>query len=471
MTEWLIDVLLLTWKITTIICIMVMLKSNSYIGIVLAVLIQLENDKRAIHAFSLPRSTLKSSLGLSSTHSNSFRQKYCEITVGGLAASTSSPEPSVTSLLDGEQEQVIVNRSYVEEEILLKSNSPRNELLMSTEEERKDATKWIKKVLKDDSRMEAKRNGGGGGFGGGGASKSKGSKKLTKASKISQDMSEYSKFNPKLDIDGHGAILQQNGVVRINNVLSKESTQALLKYVDDEKINAEGEVARGDVPQLSRFTRVLLKSNRCDLLLPLDKRNDIVMQALYELLGGDKSSNVGAVGNVIESALSADSELYEFACLISDPGSDRQVIHPDIAHQGETQKRTGPLLTCFVALQDIDNDMGPSEFLPHTNTAEYHRQLNDHSLRDEMLSKVASKISLLREGDCSIFDATTLHAGTANRSDKRRRLFYFTFRSLAMEDPRTWNNPGSIRPELKESKLSLRDIQEKIQQWRKKKSQ
>ena len=384
--------------------------------------------------------------------------------------------PSVSSLLDGEQEQVIANRAYIEEEILNNSQAPRDELKMATEEECMDAKKWMKEVLKIEARKE--RSSSGGGFGGGGGSmgkKNKGNKK--KGAKSSKNNSggtssiplSYSKFNAKVDVSGHGAILQKNGVARVNNVLSSSTAENLLKYVDDLKLQSEEEVASGKVPQLSRFTRVLLKSNRCDLLLPFDTENDAIMQALYELLGDGKSSNLGAVGSVVESAISSDAELYELACLISDPGSDRQVIHPDIAHQGILQKRTGPLITCFVALQDIDQSMGPSEFLLGTNTAEYHEKLNDHSLRDDMLETVPSKISLLQEGDCSIFDATTLHCGTANKSQQRRRLFYFTFRSLAMEDPRTSNNPGSIRPEVKEAKLSLGNIRKEIRSWKEKK--
>ncbi len=386
-----------------------------------------------------------------------------------------SGDPSITSLLDGEQEQVIVNRANFEQEILIRSSAPRDELTMATEGECMEAKKWIKKILKDEARVESRSQScGSGGFGGGGmASKKKGGKKSLQKSKektTTDDSLSYNKFKTEVDTSGHGAILQMNGVARINNVLSPSTAEALIKYIDEEKIRSEEEVARGEVPQLSRFTRVLLKSNRCDLLLPFDTKNDIIMQALLELLGDGKSSNMGTVGSVIESTLSSNAELYEFACMISDPGSNRQVIHPDIAHQGEQQKRTGPLLTCFVALQDIDESMGPSEFLPRTNTAEFHKQLNDHSLRDEMLKNVPTKISLLKQGDCSIFDATTLHAGTSNKSNKRRRLFYFTFRSLAMEDPRTWNNPGSVRPEVKDMKLSLSVVREEIVKWKKSKA-
>mmetsp|Transcript_52243 Transcript_52243/g.62932 ORF Transcript_52243/g.62932 Transcript_52243/m.62932 type:complete len:134 (+) Transcript_52243:44-445(+) len=54
-------------------------------------------------------------------------------------------DPSVTSLLDGEQEKTTASRAYEEEDILINSPSPREVLTMPSEEERKKATKWIKK--------------------------------------------------------------------------------------------------------------------------------------------------------------------------------------------------------------------------------------------------------------------------------------------------------------------------------------
>ena len=43
----------------------------------------------------------------------------------------------------------------------------------------------------------------------------------------------------------------------------------------------------------------------------------------------------------------------------------------------------------------------------------------------------------------------------ANRSERRRALFYFTFRNARIDDPSTPANPGSIRPELKRRRLTL----------------
>eukprot|EP00550_Attheya_septentrionalis_P009773 CAMPEP_0198285290 /NCGR_PEP_ID=MMETSP1449-20131203/4623_1 /TAXON_ID=420275 /ORGANISM="Attheya septentrionalis, Strain CCMP2084" /LENGTH=411 /DNA_ID=CAMNT_0043982675 /DNA_START=69 /DNA_END=1304 /DNA_ORIENTATION=+ len=354
-------------------------------------------------------------------------------------------DPDVQALLDAEQEQGIVNRAAFEETLLIESSGSRDTLTESTETERKEATKLIKKSLKEGTRGR----GGGGGFGG----------------KEESDAPSSIFFNPSRDKDGFGAIVKHKGVARINSVLSIETATSILNYVNEEKIRSEAAIAEGKVKPLSRFTNVLLKQNRWDLLLPMEE-SDEVMKGLYELLGdGDSAKRRGSVGSVIESTVGKDAELYELACLISDPGSERQVIHPDIAHI-DSDGNVIPLVTCFVALQDIDVSMGPSEFLPETNTAAHHKRLNNHAIRDELLSEVSSKISLLNVGDCSTFDATTLHAGGGNKSNTRRCLFYFTFRNLSLDDPRTTNNPGSIRPEVKERRLSLVEIRKVLKKWK-----
>jgi len=371
-------------------------------------------------------------------------------------------DPSVMSLLDGDQEKATANQAYAEEELFLKSSASRDELVMANESERSTAIKWIKKCLKVEARSGMDK-GSSTGFGG---VKPKLNKKKAKKKATTSDGDGPYIFNPAQDPHGFGAILQKHGVARINNVLSPETADLLTQFVDDEKLLCEEQITDGHVPEISRFSKVLLKKSRWDLLLQFEE-SDVIMQALNELLGDGKKTKDYPVMNVIHSTLGPDAELYELACLISDQGSDRQVIHPDIAFQGENQIRTGPLVTCFIALQDIDSQMGPTEFLPQSNTNHFHDQLNGQGTKNEMLSNVCSKLSLLKQGDCSIFDATTLHAGTANRSKDRRRLFYFTFRSLSMADPRTWNNPGSIRPELKERHLSLKDVHKEISSWKK----
>jgi hypothetical protein len=59
---------------------------------------------------------------------------------------------------------------------------------------------------------------------------------------------------------------------------------------------------------------------------------------------------------------------------MSEPNSQPQVVHPDTPHKEEAI-----LYTCFVALQDISIDMGPTTWLPRTDTQEMHERFQDES--------------------------------------------------------------------------------------------
>jgi Phytanoyl-CoA dioxygenase (PhyH) len=279
-------------------------------------------------------------------------------------------------------------------------------------------------------------------------------------------------FNPKLDLDGYAAIVRTLGAVRKNQVLkSPQTVEPLRQFIDDELDRSLALIKQGKIREQARFARVLLKRNRYDMSLPFEQTHDgadIVMQALWELLGDGGATNPhGTVGYIFESALTQDAVLHEFGALISDPASDRQILHPDMAHQGAVQTRTGPpFLTCFVAVQDVEAAMGPTEILLSTNTMEAHEAFANVDVRDDFLRQVPSvALALLNQGDAAIYDTTTLHAGTANRSNKRRRIFYCTFRSISMKDDRTVDEPGSIRADLLERQLSLRDVRKALHDW------
>ena len=276
--------------------------------------------------------------------------------------------------------------------------------------------------------------------------------------------------------------LKADGVVRIDQILTPETTTQLLSYVNQKKIDTEMEcITKGWVSNVedswlcrNRFANVLSKNNRWDLLLPLPdndeidsqsnskhastSRNDVLMQSLDEMVGEN-----AILGKIIENYLGLNAELYEFATLFSDSGSERQVLHPDIPALSPPP----PLLTCFIALQNVDCNMGPTTFVPKSYLPQYHDALRDPSEHPRMLRSVCNKIALLNGGDCTLFDPRTLHAGGANKSDLRRCLFVISFRNPALEDPGASNNPGSLRPELKHQKMTLTVIREMIEVWKK----
>jgi len=338
------------------------------------------------------------------------RQTSCKNKDGALHMS------DVSNLLYLEQEKLIVRRGELEEEFMSKTAKP----------------------LKP-SKVKVRGTGSAGGFGkGGGAGGKSGKKAAFKA-----EGKTYSK------------ILKRDGVVGIDNILPPKVADSLREYVYNLRQKSEEDVEAGIVQPIQRFADVLLKKDRCDLTIPLG--DDIVSDALDEALRNS------AAGQTIASILSEDAVLYELSCLMSDPGSQRQVIHPDTPFiEGK-----GPVLyTCFIALQDVLLDMGPTTWLPGTHTAEAHEAFMDsdsstgESRKDDLIRNKPAVLGTLSKGSCAIFDSRCLHCGTANKSMDSRALFYFSFKNPQVGYP---GNPSSIRSELGTANISMKALEEDLE--------
>ena len=256
--------------------------------------------------------------------------------------------------------------------------------------------------------------------------------------------------------------LATRGVARVDNGLTPTTAYKLQQFIDETLESSLEEVNSFKIPRAFRFANVLEKGNRWDMLLPFDDNPDeesssssssVMIEAMNELLGEN-----GKIAPILEELLGKDAILYELACMISDPGSNRQEIHPDVVFEPNEI----PLIACFVSLQDIDSTMGPTVFIPDTISEDHHRSINNKDLADQMLQNIPSSISTLGTGDCSLYNPMMLHAGGGNESNRRRRLFYFTFMSAGVKDPSNDFNPGSINPILKQRNLSLEEVQESL---------
>jgi len=212
-------------------------------------------------------------------------------------------------------------------------------------------------------------------------------------------------------------VLDSDGYARVDDVISSETASKLLAYVNAELERKRSEL-EGDPALSSSFGDVLMRDNRYDLYLDLDPP---VRQAFEEALTSLKPVLAGSLGE--------DAELFELAALVSDPRAPRQPVHPD------TPYRAGDgaaIITAFVALQDVDETMGPTDVIPRTITAEAHERFN---IKDD---GGREKVALLREypnhkgtlsvGGANLIDSRLIHAGGSNESTKRRVLFYFSFR-------------------------------------------
>lgn len=364
-------------------------------------------------------------------------------TDGVMEPSTTSLDQSPTFGLYEVQEQLLVDRGAYEETIM-------NEHVESLQ------------------AHNPKGSGTSGGFASVANSKSRNSKSKQRSvttSKTSQ--SQLQQIGR-----AHAQVLQRDGVVRIDNVLSKSAAEALRTWVFDHRDESIRLMEQGEIQSLDRFADVLLKSNRCDLTLPLGPAP--VMDALFQVLCQSAVSDTllatfSSDGSGSKDDTSETPVLYEFSTLISDPGSQRQVVHPDNPiqlHRGaQLQAASEPvLLTCFVALQDVQLEMGPTVWLPGTHIRQAHEQFfqNDAS-KDQLLQSSTKVLGVLPQGCCALYDSRVLHCGSANRSDRSRALFYFSFRNPKIPYP---GNPASIRRSIGAAQYRLPQLQRILREYK-----
>jgi Phytanoyl-CoA dioxygenase (PhyH) len=195
----------------------------------------------------------------------------------------------------------------------------------------------------------------------------------------------------------HATRIRKEGLVRIDNVLSPSLADRMFQFVSDLREESLQRISEGALQHSDRFADVLLRSNRCDLKIPLGKNGALktpVIESLYSVFC--ESPVKETISNAFQSN---QAVLYELSCLISDPGSQRQVMHPDNPF---IQGRIDPtLLTCFIALQDIDVMMGPTVYLPRTHTAVAHaafaQEQSPTSMDASGRERLSPKDELLRD--------------------------------------------------------------------------
>lgn len=255
-------------------------------------------------------------------------------------------------------------------------------------------------------------------------------------------------------------IVHRDGVLRINNALSPELTDQFRAHVLDQQELAKFSTIED--PRLSKsfYGVENQRKHRCDLQLSLlrggyaadrnrpnnnfaennnhDDHDHVLADALQELLGVD-----GTLRFLYEHLVTMDGEFYELASVITDPGSIRQQIHPDLPYND-----VAPLYVIFLALQDVDEHMGPTTFLLKTQSAKENAIFHSGDIlqKNEQLTKSNSRSATLKKGDAVLFDARILHCGSANdtTNGSTRALFNFSFRN-----PKVISNlgyEGSIRP-------------------------
>ena len=226
--------------------------------------------------------------------------------------------------------------------------------------------------------------------------------------------------------------LRSDGAVRLNGVLAPELAERCLEQIEAQLL-AQTEAAEAAAAGTAgkSFGNVYARKCRYDMYL---QNEDAYRQALCSMLGEG-----GALGGLFSALFGGlPCVFHELSALVSDSGSAEQPIHPD------SKWTANPILyTCFIALQDVEEPMGPTLCIPGTNTQASHKAhtVTEDSKR-EFLERSEYRQALLRKGDVMVMDSRTLHCGGANCSGcleaeggsgggeaKRRVLLYFTLRS------------------------------------------
>lgn len=258
-------------------------------------------------------------------------------------------------------------------------------------------------------------------------------------------------------------IVHREGVLRIDNVLDDETCQRLRKHVLRQQKLADMATSQNAAISTEYYGVENRRKKRCDLLLSLvpneqDEMDDatIIPDALQKILGAG-----GTLRPIYEELVTNNGEFYEFAAIITDPGSDRQQIHPDLPHRKEA-----PLYVIFLALQDVTEAMGPTTFLLGTQTLEERSKFEDESQQDEQLATANSRMALLKTGDAVLFDARVLHCGNANEENSgfTRAMFNFSFRNP--KEVGDLGYCGSMRPGYV-GRLTLGDVGKALAEYEK----
>lgn len=252
-------------------------------------------------------------------------------------------------------------------------------------------------------------------------------------------------------------MLKKDGVIRVDGGLTTGTAEALRTHILTELEANRAEIASGTLRAEDVLGTELDRKSRTDYLLSFGPPTDPataspacphpVAAALNELFGDN-----GKLRQLYETIVTKKGLLYELACMTTYPGSDRQAIHSDYAYQDEPA-----LYSIFVALQDVTMAMGPTTFLPGTNTRADAARFKDKATFDDYLRNKTPRVALLKAGDLVCYDPRVLHCGAENQPDSGtvRAMFTVGFRNPRFTKDFGWK--GSLRTAYSQ-KIAFGDV-------------
>ena len=146
--------------------------------------------------------------------------------------------------------------------------------------------------------------------------------------------------------------------------------------------------------------------------------------------------DLAAIWPQVRAALGEDAVLRRRGLVVGLPGASDQAYHadaprvpPEVWTEHESAARTQPAhsLVVFLPLCDLNEENGPTAFLPGSHQRWTADALEAESSAPGSSTAGAPAILDVDAGDAIIFDSRTQHAGGANRSAAARPILYLVF--------------------------------------------
>eukprot|EP00928_Gymnodinium_smaydae_P078945 TRINITY_DN62998_c0_g1_i1.p1 TRINITY_DN62998_c0_g1~~TRINITY_DN62998_c0_g1_i1.p1 ORF type:complete len:303 (+),score=48.49 TRINITY_DN62998_c0_g1_i1:44-910(+) len=205
--------------------------------------------------------------------------------------------------------------------------------------------------------------------------------------------------------------LEEDGYVIVPGVLQREVVEAAKKRLLHERAEADA----------SAFAKILTRDRRDCMRLPISTDN---AELLASVVGSSKLSDV------YKRLVGQDAKLVEFGLITSCPGAPMQDIHADVNFDSDARQ----IFTSFVALQDVTEQMGPTQVWSGTHTAyfcEFYkpRMLGPH---DPYYVSTEPEKAIMSAGDVLIMDTRIMHCAGENKTPEAegsplRMLMHFSF--------------------------------------------
>jgi len=247
---------------------------------------------------------------------------------------------------------------------------------------------------------------------------------------------------------------KDDGVVLVDTIPEEEmkmpSRETAAKEEEERRIKKEKN-GRGDVGMNFRYHEVASRCiGRIDSRYRMDQypfndprvtSNPVLLPIIKQMLGGEN-------GN---------AELVYAGLIFSFPGSQNQPWHQDGEPLFPEEDIDVPpyAFNVFIPIDDVTEELGPTEFIPGTLLSDRAEEINDEELvqwamieskwsaagdhkasmrmvlgaeEDEWMSKNKVVAPLLLAGDVLIYDYRTCHRGTENLSQtKTRTMLYLMY--------------------------------------------